>query len=398
MTFNRALPALRRERRPTGVPAGDSGHSGSSQVSSTSQPAGVRPISRRVERSAEPERPAHDERRRLASSAEKFPAADGSVPCIDSARPMDVHSSREHYFRLLKSDPWGFETPHFDWSGEDRFVAVVGPAYLAAIAITVFLSFTGRISAVNPESYVYFAAATAFGFLGKLACSYAVRRWQVKINYVRKLGLRPWKKLTAFVIPFLVTEGAGSIPDTIILFSLVQLVTIGTEWHVIRRRSRLLRYAFLSWDRLEDRPYSMRYDLLEDVLRFMIYLPFMVIFGASSLIVLIPNLVNEFGDGLAEPVGIRFGRHPYRTRALWHGGKFWSGVYQRTWEGSATVFAVTILVLFFFMGHFTDVQMVLLFLLLPIGMTVAEAVSPHTADGPLIALVGCTALWCVQWV
>lgn len=344
----------------------------------------------------EPPKHAPDDSHIRDSPRESPAVADTSTPVFDSARPMDVHSSPDHYFRLLDSDPWGFETPHFDWSGEDRFVAAVGPAYLAIIALTCFLSFAGHISALNPESYIYFALATVFGFLGKLICSHAVRRWRLKINYVRKLGLRPWKKLTAFVIPFLVTQGAGSIPDTIILFSLVQLVTIATEWHVIRRRSRLFRFAFLSWDRLEDRPYSMRYDLLEDVLRFLIYLPFMVLFGAQSIIVLIPNLVNEFGDGLAEPVGIRFGKHPYRTRALWHGGKFWSGVYQRTWEGSATVFVVTIIVLLFFMGSFTGIEMLWLLLLLPIGMTVAEAISPHTADGPLIALVGCSTLWCVH--
>jgi hypothetical protein len=30
---------------------------------------------------------------------------------------------------------------------------------------------------------------------------------------------------------------------------------------------------------------------------------------------------------------------------------------------------------------------------LPILMTVAEAISPHTADGPLIGLLGCSFLW-----
>ena len=319
-------------------------------------------------------------------------SGDSFVP-FDPANPMEVHSSRERYFALLKRDPWGFANRAFDWRGEDRFVAVVGPAYLLLIATTLYLSLTGHISSLNVESYVYFALATIVMFAGKLLCSFVVQRWQVKINYVRKLGLRPWKKLTAFVIPFLVTKGEGSIPDTIILFSLLQLVTIGTEWHAIRRRVPLFRYAFLSWDRLEDRPYSMRYDLLEDVLRFLVYLPFMVLLGKASIIVLIPNLVNEFGDGLAEPVGLRFGKHPYRTRALWHQGRWWSGSFQRTWEGSATVFVVTILIVLAFLGEFTPEQALVVLLGLPLLMTVAEAVSPHTADGPLIALFGCSFLW-----
>jgi len=118
------------------------------------------------------------------------------------------------------------------------------------------------------------------------------------------------------------------------------------------------------------------YDRLEDVLRFLIYLPFMALFGAYSIVVLIPNLVNGFGDGLAEPVGIRLGKHPYRTRALWHGSKFWSGVYERTWERSATVFMVTI-------GR---------------ALVLHGELHGHSADGPLIALVGCSTLWCVQWL
>jgi len=317
----------------------------------------------------------------------------GDARPLDPASPMEVHSSRARYFGLLQRDPWGFEDATFEWRGEDQFVAVVGPAYLLIALATLFLSLTDRVSPLHPESYIYFVLATALGFLGKLLCSYVVRRWQVKINYVRKLGLRPWKKLTAFVIPLLVTNGEGSIPDTIMLFSLLQLVTIGTEWHVVRRRYPLFRYAFLSWDRLEDRPYSMRYDLLEDVLRFLIYLPFMALLGKYSLVVLIPNLVNEFGDGLAEPVGLRFGKHPYRTRALWHQGRWWAGTFQRTWEGSATVFVVTTLIILGFLGHFSGHQALVLLLGLPILMTVAEAVSPHTADGPLLALVGCSFLW-----
>jgi len=308
---------------------------------------------------------------------------------------MAVHASRERYFALLRQDPWGFANDAFDWHGENRFVHIVGPAYLLVIAATLLLSQSGQISALNPSSYSYFAAAVVFGFAGKLLCSWIVMRWQVKINYVRKLGLRPWKKLAAFVIPLIVTKGQGSIPDTIILFSGTQLITILTEWNVVRRRVKLFRFAFISWDRLEDRPYTMRYDLLEDVFRFIIYLPFMAVFGKASLIVLIPNLVNEFGDGLAEPIGLRFGRHTYRVRALWHQGKLWAGSFQRSLEGSAAVFIVTAVVLLLFASQLTGLQLTVALLVLPPLMTLAEAVSPHTADGPLIALVGCLSLWAI---
>lgn len=305
---------------------------------------------------------------------------------------MQIHESRSRYFARLEADPWGFADPTNDWSGEDRFVAVTGPAYLLVLAITILLSHQGVIPQLNAVSFIYFFAAQAFGLLGKAICSYLVLRFKIKINYVRKLGLRPWRKLTAFVIPLLVSKGGQAIPDVCALFALGQLVTIMTEWHVIRRRVGFLRYSFLSWDRIEDRPYSMRYDLLEDVFRFLVYLPFMVIFGKMSLIVMIPNLINEFGDGLAEPVGIRWGRHTYRVKALWYKGKAFAGSFQRSLEGSATVFVISILVLFAYRDQFTSTQFIVALLTLPLGMTIAEAVSPHTADGPLLALVGCGML------
>ena len=114
----------------------------------------------------------------------------------------------------------------------------------------------------------------------------------------------------------LVTRGESVVTDWIVLFSIQGLTGLLTESYVMRRRVKLFAFAYVSWDRIEDRPYSMRYDQIEDILRFAIYLPFMILFGKSSAIILIPNLVNQFADGLAEPVGLRFGKHKYRTRAL----------------------------------------------------------------------------------
>jgi len=156
----------------------------------------------------------------------------------------------------------------------------------------------------------------------------------------------------------------------------------------------IFRYAFVSWDRLEDRPYSMRYDMIEDVLRFLIYIPFIAIVD-QKVITLIPQLVNEFGDGLAEPVGLRYGKHRYKTKAIWHDGKFWNGEYYRSLEGSAMVFLVTVLALLFYAAEFTSPQLLIALICLPILLTVAEAISPHTADGPLIGLLGCTSLWAI---
>jgi len=308
---------------------------------------------------------------------------------------MEVHSSREVYFERLFADPYGFKNSAYDWSQDKRFAIAAAVFYGIVLCCTLGLSRLGTLPPFNPEALLYFFVALVFLFIGKCFFSWLVLRWKIKINYVRKLGLRPWKKLAAFVVPLVITKGETVITDWIVLFSVGALTGLLTESYWGRVRCRLFAYAYVSWDRIEDRPYSMRYDQVEDLFRFAIYLPFMILFGKASLIVLIPNLVNQFGDGLAEPVGLRFGKHKYRTRAIYYDGKFWSGNFVRSIEGSAAVFVVTLIILAFYSSAFTPTQYLVTLLLLPPLMTLAEAISPHTGDGPLIALSGCVFLYSV---
>ena len=93
----------------------------------------------------------------------------------------------------------------------------------------------------------------------------------------------------------------------------------------------------------------------------------------------IPILINGIGDGLAEPIGIRFGKHRYQTRAL-----FTSKKHIRSIEGSACVFITSILVIYYNNYPFTDLQFVVAITAIPILMTLAEAFSPHTWDSSLL--------------
>jgi phytol kinase len=312
--------------------------------------------------------------------------------------PMAVHSSRKVYFAHLEADPYGFNDVAYDWPQDTRFALATAAFYATVLCGVLGMVRAGILPTFNPESLGYFAGALVLLFVGKCFFSWLVLHFRIKINYVRKLGLRPWKKLAAFVVPIVITQGSTVLTDWIVLFALGALVGLATESYWMRSRVKLFAYAYVSWDRIEDRPYSMRYDQIEDLFRFAIYLPFMILFGESSLIVLIPNLVNEFGDGLAEPVGIRFGKHTYRARAIWYDGRFWSGNFVRSIEGSATVFVVSLLILSFYSASFTPTQYIVTLAVLPLLMTTAEAISPHTGDGPMLALVGCAFLWAVQFL
>ena len=310
--------------------------------------------------------------------------------------PMEVHASREVYFKRLRADPYGFNNPAYDWQQDTRFALAVGGFYGLVLAVTFGMVQASVLPAFNPATLPYFGAALCLLLLGKTLFAWMVLRWSIKINYVRKLGLRPWKKMIAFVVPLLITQGQSVVTDWIVLFSIQGLSGLLTESYAVRRRVKLFAYAYVSWDRIEDRPYSMRYDQIEDILRFAIYLPFMILFGKNSAIVLIPNLVNQFADGLAEPIGLRFGKHQYRTRAVWYNGKFWAGNFVRSLEGSATVLIVTLLILLFYASYFTPFQYMVALAVIPVAMMVVEAISPHTGDGPMIALTGCSLLLWIQ--
>eukprot|EP00820_Chromera_velia_P007869 Cvel_20080.t2-p1 / transcript=Cvel_20080.t2 / gene=Cvel_20080 / organism=Chromera_velia_CCMP2878 / gene_product=hypothetical protein / transcript_product=hypothetical protein / location=Cvel_scaffold1776:35707-36063(-) / protein_length=119 / sequence_SO=supercontig / SO=protein_coding / is_pseudo=false len=116
--------------------------------------------------------------------------------------------------------------------------------------------------------------------------------------------------------------------------------------------------------------------------------------GTASLLVFIPVLVTGIGDGLAEPVGVRFGAHKYSAYALCSNKK-----YTRSLEGSLCVYLSGVVFTGCFFNNFTQrVHFWVTLLVLPPLMTVAEAVSPHTWDTPFLMLTGCLVIWAVSFL
>ena len=106
---------------------------------------------------------------------------------------------------------------------------------------------------------------------------------------------------------------------------------------------------------------------------------------------MIPILVNGIGDGLAEPVGVRFGSLKYKTYALFSKIK-----YERTVEGSACVFFTSIIVIIFFHSSFTSAEFFSVLIIFPLIMTLAEAFAPHTWDTPFLFLFGFLTIYIVK--
>ena len=150
---------------------------------------------------------------------------------------------------------------------------------------------------------------------------------------------------------------------------------------------------FLSFDRPEDRPNTLLWLSTQLIVGYLILIPIIIYFykiGYETLI-LLPILVNGIGDGLAEPVGVRFGRLKYKTFAL-----FTKIKYERTIEGSACVFFTSIIVILFFRSEFTSSELILAIILFPIIMTLAEAFAPHTWDTPFLFLFGYLSLFIIK--
>ncbi|HYG17069.1 MAG TPA: hypothetical protein VEC12_15025 [Bacteroidia bacterium] len=204
----------------------------------------------------------------------------------------------------------------------------------------------------------------------------------VKVNYTRKLN-----HFFVFFLPFIVKI---YLPYTETLYTTLGMVAISLATFIIyikpvRENVKLFGLMYAAFDRPEDRPHTLKWLFTQYLASYVAAVPLYLYFnhiGKPELLLII-ILTNAIGDGLAEPVGVRFGKHKYNVRAL-----FTSKKYTRSIEGSACVFITAVLVLLGFSHIFTGQQMVWALLLFPIGVTLAEAYSPHTWDSPFIFLVG----------
>jgi len=208
----------------------------------------------------------------------------------------------------------------------------------------------------------------------------------VKVNYTRKVihflfFFTPLYLETIF--PF------SRSTFTFVCSGLVYIIFLFLLCRPFRSRSSFLTTVFASIDRPEDRPYTITWIWTQLVVTYIVLalmLKWLGVYGKEVLI-LITVLVNAIGDGLAEPVGVRFGKHKYRTRAL-----FTDRTYTRSLEGSMCVFITGIAAVLLLSEHLTPMQVNIGLLIIPVAMTVAmtvaEAFSPHTWDGPFLYLAG----------
>ncbi len=216
--------------------------------------------------------------------------------------------------------------------------------------------------------------------------AYLTGRWvevaHIKVNYTRKIN-----HFALFFLPQLLMKLNPFTPTvaTTLIGSLIGILTLAIYIRPLRNRWSVVGTMFTSFDRPEDRPFTL-FWLSTQIIASYVVVVFLMVFVLNKHhydFIFIPILINGIGDGLAEPVGIRFGKHTYQTRAL-----FTRKRYKRTLEGSACVFITSIIAVMLYFSHFEQSQFIAALVIIPTLMTLAEAFSPHSWDSPFLFLVG----------
>ena len=218
------------------------------------------------------------------------------------------------------------------------------------------------------------------------------RYFGTKVNYTRKIN-----HFAIFFLPVFIDQqfNAETFTDFIYLAvsALITTLSLVSFYEPIRQAIPPFQLMFEGFDRPEDRPHTLSWLWTQFAAGFAVMLPMIWLFGQWDLesLVVIPILINVIGDGLAEPVGVRFGKYRYKTKAL-----FTDKEYFRTFEGSACVLITGFIVIAMHVDYFTTVQFVLAMLLVPTVMTLTEAYSPHTWDTPFLMFIGYISLLLVM--
>jgi dolichol kinase len=150
-----------------------------------------------------------------------------------------------------------------------------------------------------------------------------------------------------------------------------------------------LRLAFASFDREQDRPLTLLWTVSQSFSAYLALMPCVFVlqrlFRAGQF-VMIPLMTVAVGDGLAEIVGRKLGRHKYRSRGICT-----SRSYTRSIEGSLCIFVtcvITILALFLTTHAWKWWQLLVAELTIPLVMTVAEVYAPHAWDNAVLLGTG----------
>ena len=208
-----------------------------------------------------------------------------------------------------------------------------------------------------------------------------------KVNYTRKVIHMSYFLWPQLLDNELLTYEKNKYTEFWNVWIILFLLLLVSE--EIRNRVSIINTMFKAVDRPEDRPYTLIWFSSQIITTLIVLLPFSVYFSRikKDSLIFIPILINALADGLAEPVGITFGKHKYKTTACLSSVK-----YERSYEGSFCVFIVSFIIILCYLPYMYINQFLFCLMSIPAFTTITESYSPHTWDSPLITLVVCGLL------
>jgi dolichol kinase len=215
-----------------------------------------------------------------------------------------------------------------------------------------------------------------------------------KVNYTRKL-----QHFAAYLVPLISGSRSGTAihPYGILPHlweSLLVLLMFLLLIKPIRERSKFFMLQFNSLDRPEDRPNTLKWIVLGNIFPGLVLgTVFKTLFESineSGLVFIIVFIIG-IGDGLAEPVGIYWGKKKYLAPS-WGLKKR----YVRSYAGSACVFLCGLLFTAIWGYEFNSVgRFAAAMAVIPAIMTVVEATAPHSMDTPTMMIIGYSTLYLI---
>lgn len=259
--------------------------------------------------------------------------------------------------------------------------------------------------------------AVSFISIGIIAGIIAVKT-NINVGYTRKA-----LHFSSFFLPFAVNE-IVSVPShfsiTLLKFWLILIVYV-LATKPIRRKFYLAGLLFRAIDRPDDRPHTLFWMVSQFLSSSIIILLASIVFISweddetnypedfTDQLMLILVFINGLGDGLAEPVGVKFGKYQpcgislkYKTRGYWLETEnnerkcpnilFKYDYFTRSYPGSFMVWLVSLVSILALNEPFIDDQLWIGAVFIPPLMTLTEAYSPRTWDSPFLFLIGAIAL------
>jgi dolichol kinase len=325
----------------------------------------------------------------------------------ESSHLVNKHADEPTDWDILQGRTW--ESKYFynpDWRSSFDII-LMSFMGLWSVALLVATYYVHPVLLTNPGQYIRFwgfqTGKTVLMLFSAFCGGLVVIFYHVKANYTRKI-----QHFCAYLLPLAAMgheqQGGRVVSESEVL--LLQwwgywftLMSFAVFVYPIRTRLRVIDVMFASLDRPEDRPNTLYWITTQVFLGYIILSAFEYycdVAGLSTLkaLVFIPVFTTGIGDGMAEPVGVAWGRHKYKTRGFCSPKE-----YTRSYEGSFCVWIVCVISTAIFYNVFPNwLQFTLAIVIVPIMMTLAEAFSPHTWDTPFLLLTGCGLLWAITYV